>query len=180
MKKFLQKYGVSDEVINSLLEAYKKDHPDATELPEYIGKQRFDEVNGKLKDSEKKTKDLEKQIADLSKGGDEAVKAAVKAKEDELNAQFTKEKESLTKDHNMEVAIMQAHGKNTKAIKALIDPEKKLEDEIKRLQESDAYLFEDVDDDIPGGTGKKGDNSKEDDDKELEKMRHAVGVGSPF
>ena len=166
MKKFLQKYGVSEEVLKALLEAYKKDgHADATDLPEYIGKSRFDEVNGKLKTSEKKVTDLEKQIADLQKGGDEAVKAAVTAKETELNDLHQKEIDSIKRDY----------GKNAKAIKALIDPEKKLEDEIARLQKDEAYLF-DVEDDIPGGTGKKGGDGGKSSDKELEAMRAAVGI----
>ena len=176
MKKLLQKYGVSDEVLTALLEAYKKDgHADATDLPEYIGKSRFDEVNGKLKTSEKKVTDLEKQIADLQKGGDEAVKAAVTAKETELKDLHQKEIDSIKRDYAMDTAILKAHGKNAKAIKALIDPEKKLEDEIARLQKDEAYLF-DVEDDIPGGTGKKGGDGGKSSDKELEAMRAAVGI----
>ena len=176
MKKFLQKYGVSEEVLKALLEAYKKDgHADATDLPEYIGKSRFDEVNGKLKTSEKKVTDLEKQIADLQKGGDEAVKAAVTAKETELKDLHQKEIDSIKRDYAMDTAILKAHGKNAKAIKALIDPEKKLEDEIARLQKDEAYLF-DAEDDIPGGTGKKGGDGGKSSDKELEAMRAAVGI----
>ena len=178
MKKFLKKYGLTDEQIDAVLEAYKKDgHADATDLPEYIGKARFDEVNTAKKAAEGKVADLTKQLEDLTKGGDEAVKAAVKAKEDELTAQFTKEKEALIRDHNMESAIFKAHGKNAKAIKALIDPEKDLDEEIKRLQKDEAYLFEE---DIPGGTGKHGSDKKpgEVSDKEMEAMRHAVGVRS--
>lgn len=175
MKKFLQKYGVSEEVLTALLDAYKKEHPEATELPEYIGKTRFDEVNGKLKTSEKKVTDLEKQIADLQKGGDDAVKAAVAAKETELKELHQKEIDSIKRDYAMDTAILKAHGKNAKAIKALIDPEKKLEDEIARLQKDEAYLFE-GEDDIPGGTGKKGGDGGKSSDKELEAMRAAVGV----
>lgn len=176
MKKFLQKYGVSEEVLTALLEAYKKDgHADATDLPEYIGKSRFDEVNGKLKTSEKKVTDLEKQIADLQKGGDEAVKAAVTAKETELKDLHQKEIDSIKRDYAMDTAILKAHGKNAKAIKALIDPEKKLEDEIARLQKDEAYLF-DAEDDIPGGTGKKGGDGGKSSEKELEAMRAAVGI----
>jgi DNA-binding transcriptional MerR regulator len=176
MKKFLQKYGVSEEVLTALLEAYKEDgHADATDLPEYIGKSRFDEVNRKLKTSEKKAADLEKQIADLQKGGDDAVKAAVTAKETELNEVHQKEIDSIKRDYAMDTAILKARGKNAKAIKALIDPEKKLEDEIARLQKDEAYLFE-GEDDIPGGTGKKGGDGGKSSDKELEAMRAAVGI----
>lgn len=176
MKKFLQKYGLTEEQIAAVLEAYKKDgHADATDLPEYIGKTRFDEVNTAKKNAEKKVTDLEKQIADLQKGGDDAVKAAVAAKETELNGLHQKEIDAIKLDYAMDTAILKAHGKNTKAIKALIDPTKKLDDEIARLQKDEAYLF-DKEDDIPGGTGKSGGEGGKSSDKELEAMRNAVGV----
>ena len=98
MKKFLQKYGLSEEQLNAVLEAYKKEHPDAKELPEYIGKVRFDEVNTKLKDSEKKVSDLTKQLEEANKGSQSAIDAAVKAKEDELTKAFKTEKDALVKD----------------------------------------------------------------------------------
>ena len=159
-----------------MLEAYKKDgHADATDLPEYIGKTRFDEVNTAKKNAEKKVTDLEKQIADLQKGGDDAVKAALTAKETELNEAHQKEIAAIKLDYAMDTAILKAHGKNTKAIKALIDPTKKLEDEIARLQKDEAYLF-DKEDDIPGGTGKSGGEGGKSSDKELEAMRNAVGI----
>ena len=175
MKKFLQKYGLSEEQLNAVLEAYKKDHPDAKELPEYIGKVRFDEVNTKLKDSEKKVSDLTKQLEEANKGSQSAIDAAVKAKEDELTKAFKTEKDALVKEHSTEIAIMNAHGKNIKAIKALIDSEKPIEEELKRIQESDSYLFG-SEDDIPGGTGKKGGSAGDTTDKELQAMRAAVGV----
>lgn len=175
MKKFLQKYGLTEEEINKVLEAYKKDHPDAKDLPEYIGKSRFDEVNGKLKASEGEVTTLKKQIEDLQKGGDEATKAAVKAAEDALKATHQSEIDALKKDFEMENAILKAHGKNVKAIKALIDPEKKVDEEIARLQKDEAYLFGE-EDDIPGGTGKKGGSGGQSSEKELNAMRDAVGV----
>lgn len=175
MKKFLQKYGLSEEQLNAVLEAYKKEHPDAKELPEYIGKVRFDEVNTKLKDSEKKVSDLTKQLEEANKGSQSAIDAAVKAKEDELTKAFKTEKDALVKEHSTEIAIMNAHGKNIKAIKALIDSEKPIEEELKRIQESDSYLFG-SEDDIPGGTGKKGGSVGDTTDKELQAMRAAVGV----
>lgn len=178
MKKFLQKYGLTEEQINAVLEAYKKDgHADATDLPEYIGKTRFDEVNTAKKSAEKKITELEKQIADLQKGGDDAVKAAVAAKETELKEAHQKEIDLIKRDYAMETAILKAHGKNAKAIKALIDPEKKLEDEIARLQKDEAYLFNSEEEDIPGGTGKSGGSGGKSSEKELEAMRNAVGVG---
>lgn len=173
MKKFLQKYGLPEEQINNLLEAYKKDHPDASELPEYVGKSRFDEVNGKLKTSEGKVKDLEKQIEELNKGGDAAIKAAVKKATDDLTASHKSEMDAMRKDYEMDAAILKAHGKNAKAIKALIDPEKDLTAEIERLQKDESYLFES---EIPGGTGKSGSDDPGQSDAELKQMREAVGV----
>ena len=174
MKKFLQKYGLIEDQLKTLLEAYQKDHPEAKELPEYIGKSRFDEVNGKLKTSEGEATTLKKQIEDLQKGGDDAIKAAVKAKEDELNASYQKEIDAINKGFATDTAIMKAHGKNAKAIKALIDPEKDLDKEIERLQKDADYLFES---EIPGGTGKQGNGKQGDStEAELKEMRDAVGV----
>lgn len=176
MKKFLQKYGVSEEVLNTILEAYKKDgHEDATDLPEYIGKTRFNEVNGKLKASEKKAADLEKQIGDLTSSSQLSIETSVKTATDKLNAEYKAEIAALNKEHSIETAIMGARGKNIKAIRALIDPEKKIEDEIARLQKDEAYLFN-KENDIPGGTGKKGGSGITSSEKELNDMRHAVGV----
>lgn len=175
MKKFLQKYGLSEEQINSVLETYQKEHPDAKDLPEYIGKVRFDEINTKLKNSEKKVTDLTKMLEEANSNSQVAIEAAVKAKVDELTATFNVEKETLIKEHSTELAIMNAHGKNVKAIRALIDTNKPIEEELERIQKSDSYLF-DAENDIPNGTGKTGNNEEGITDKELQTMRAAVGV----
>lgn len=176
MKKFLQKYGLPEEQINSVLEAYKKDHADAKDLPEYIGKVRFDEVNTKLKASESDLSKLNQQFEDATKGHQKALEEAVKKATDELVANHTQEKEALIKDHTTEISIMTSRGRNVKAIKALIDPTKPIEEELARIKKSDSYLFE-AEDDIPPGTGRHGDPGGADaSEAEMQKMRSAVGI----
>lgn len=174
MRKFLQKYGVDETTLNNILEAYKKDHPDATDLPEYIGKSRFDDVNKEKKALEKAKADLEKQVENLGASNKSAIDEAVKKATEELTTKYNSEKEALVKDHDADMAIMNAHGRNIKAIKALIDPDKKIDDEIARIRKSDAYLF--GNDPLPPGTGKDSDGGNPGDAKELEAMRNAVGV----
>lgn len=175
MKKFLQKYGLSEEQIDSVLETYQKEHPDAKDLPEYIGKARFDEINTKFKNSEKKVTDLTKMLEEANSNSQVAIDVAVKAKVDELTATFNAEKEALIKEHSTELAIMNAHGKNVKAIRALIDANKPIEEELERIQKSDSYLFG-TESDIPNGTGKSGNANENTTERELQIMRAAVGV----
>ena len=69
------------------------------------------------------------------------------------------------KDSAVEMAILQAKGKNTKAIKALLDMEKITlkEDgvldvlDLEELKKTDSYLFEDVKNSVEG-TDFKPDN----------------------
>ena len=177
MKEFLKKY-LSEEQLASVEEAYKKDHPDQTGLPVYVGKKRLDEVLAKQKaaETEKDTalKEIETLKADNQKAIDEAVKKAV----EEANTASNKAMEDLKKDFAVDKAVLEAHGKNLTAIKALIDPSKDVKDEIARLQKSDSYLFNlpGDDDDLPPGTGKKRSKEAEERQAELEAMRRAVGI----
>lgn len=188
MKNFLKKYGLSDEEIAKLtsnyVEAHKNDSTPPTELPTHIGKSRLDEVLEQKKTAEtntaaanKRADDAEKALKALQEAQPNDTKAAVEAALAEADKKHKAEIKALQNDYSLTEAIHAAKGKNVKAIKALIDPSKKIEDELKRLQESDAYLFGDgADDDIPGGTGKKGPNAGGNNEAELESMRRAVGL----
>ena len=105
---------------------------------------------------------------------EEAVKKA-KAEAEEASKKALEEQKRVYETDNY---ILKEKGKNTKAIKALIDPNKKLEDEIARLKKDESYLFDlpGDNDDLPGGTGKKGSNKTDEKAKELEAMRKAVGI----
>lgn len=163
MKEFLKKY-LSEDQLGEIEKKYLANHQNEKGLPMHISKARLDEVLGKKKIAEDMLKELQdSSTADIQK----AVKEAQDAAE--------KDKANMQKDFDITEAIYKAHGRNVKAIKALIDPSKKPSEEIEKLQKSDKYLFED---DIPGGTGKNtpGSDGAGGADKELAAMRAAVGV----
>ena len=168
MKEFLKKF-LNEEQMTVVEEAYKAANPDSKGLPVYISKSRLDEVLGKQHGAETERDNLSKQLEELQKGTqnqiDEAVKAAVEKASGEQKKEF-----------NITEAIYKAQGKNAIAIRALIDPEKLIDEEIARLQKDEPYLFAKVSDDIPDGTGKKGADNLTAKEKELEAMRRAVGL----
>lgn len=172
MKEFLKKY-MTPEALADLETAYNAANEGAKGLPVYISKTRLDEVLGQKKDAEGKFKALEIEKSNwessLQSKIDEAVKTATEALKTEHATALKAAQDGFAQSE----AIYKAKGKNVTAIKALIDPAKKLEDEIVRIQKSDPYLFED---DIPGGTGKDGSDNDGSEDKALAQMRAAVGI----
>lgn len=114
--------GISDEMIQSILAMHGKDlESKKVNLDNYVSKKDFDELNGKFTAKQKEYDDLVKSYADK-----------------ERNAAIS-------------TAISNAKGKNQKAILALIDSDKitykdgkldGLEDQLKELQKSDAYIFD--------------------------------------
>lgn len=114
--------GISDEMIQSVLTMHGTDlESKKTNLDNYVPKKDFEELNGKLTAKQKEYDDLVKSYAD-------------------------KEKNTAINQ-----AISNAKGKNAKAILALVDSDKitykdgkleGLEDQLKELQKSDAYLFD--------------------------------------
>lgn len=114
--------GITDGMIASILAMHGKDlEAKKINIDNYVPKEQFDELNGKLTAKQKEYDDLVKSYAD-------------------------KEKNTAINQ-----AISNAKGKNAKAILALVDNDKitykdgkldGLEDQLKELQKSDAYLFD--------------------------------------
>lgn len=114
--------GITDDMIQQIMTLHGVDlEKNKVNLDDYIPKNQFDELNGKLTAKQKEYDDLVKSYAD-------------------------KEKNTAINQ-----AISNAKGKNTKAILALVDSDKitykdgkldGLEDQLKELQKSDAYLFD--------------------------------------
>jgi hypothetical protein len=138
--------------------------------PKYVEKAELDTANQTIKDYKKQLKDRDTQLNDLQgkvKDNEELAKEIEKLKGD--NEKVTKDYESklnqITFDSKFEKAITGFKPKDTnaaKAIRALLDMEKVklvddtfigLEEQIKGLKESSAYLFEQ---ELPGGTGTLG------------------------
>lgn len=114
--------GITDDMIQQIMTLHGVDlEKNKVNLDDYIPKNQFDELNGKLTAKQKEYDDLVKSYAD-------------------------KEKNTAINQ-----AISNAKGKNAKAILALADSDKitykdgkleGLEDQLKELQKSDAYLFD--------------------------------------
>lgn len=114
--------GITDDMIQQIMTLHGVDlEKNKVNLDDYIPKNQFDELNGKLTTKQKEYDDLVKSYAD-------------------------KEKNTAINQ-----AISNAKGKNAKAILALVDNDKitykdgkldGLEDQLKELQKSDAYLFD--------------------------------------
>lgn len=114
--------GITDDMIQQIMTLHGVDlEKNKVNLDDYIPKNQFDELNGKLTAKQKEYDDLVKSYAN-------------------------KEKNTAINQ-----AISNAKGKNAKAILALVDNDKitykdgkldGLEDQLKELQKSDAYLFD--------------------------------------
>ncbi len=114
--------GITDDMIQQIMTLHGVDlEKNKVNLDDYIPKKQLDELKGKFTAKQKEYDDLVKSYAD-------------------------KEKNTAINQ-----AISNAKGKNTKAILALVDSEKitykdgkleGLEDQLKELQKSDAYLFD--------------------------------------
>lgn len=177
MKEFLKKY-LSEEALKQLEEDYKKANPDAQGLPVYVGKKRLDEEIDKKKAIQVELDTIKKEIETLKTSNQTAIDEAVKKAKEEAEEANKKALEEQKKLYETDNLILKEKGKNVKAIKALIDPSKKLEDEIARLKKEESYLFDlpGDDDDVPPGTGKKNGDKTKEAAKELEDMRKAVGI----
>ena len=197
MRKFLSQF-LSSAEISEIEKKYKEKNADAKELPTYIPKQRFDEVNGK-------NKELENQIKDFEATKEKAIKEAIapleaKLKEipenwkeqlEKLKTESTTMKTdyeskiaALNKEQETTVKIYEAGGRNHKAIKALMDLTKDPAEELARIKQSDPYLFGS---NISKGTGKgDGEHGGDGDDGKgkseqlsMAKMYEAVGLTPP-
>ena len=177
MKEFLKKY-LSEEALKQLEEDYKKANPDAQGLPVYIGKKRLDEVLDKEKAAKAEADTLRKENENLKNSNQAAIDEAVKKAKAEAEEASKQALEAQKKEYETDNYILKEKGKNVKAIRALIDPAKKLEDEIARLKKDESYLFDipGDDHDVPPGTGKQGADKVNEQEKELNAMRKAVGL----
>lgn len=174
MKEFLKKF-LSEEELKTIEEKYVAKNPDAKGLPVYISKERLDEVLGQKKEADGKVTSLTQQIDTLNKGGEAKTKEAVQKAQDDAKAAHDKEIAALQNDFNITEAIYKAHGRNVKAVRALVDPVKKIDEEIARIQKEEPYLFG-TGVDVPPGTGKTDVSSGGSESAETNRMRAAVGL----
>lgn len=152
----------------------------------FVAKADFNNVNETKKTLEQQIKDRDKDIADLKKSAGD--NADLSQKYNDLQNKYDLEKKKNAdseKNHAIEMAIMQAKGRNPKAIKALLDLDKISikEDgtieglDIESLKETDSYLF-DVETKVNIGTGTPTSGAREENgmDNFIAAARNAAGL----
>jgi DNA repair exonuclease SbcCD ATPase subunit len=157
LKKILEAQGLDASKIDAIIAG-------ATEsMKSFIPKERFDSVNDEKKTYRQQVEDLNSQLETLKKtaGTSDELKKQIETLQTQIS---DKEKEvaGVRLDSAINLALINAKAKNSKVVANLLDKSKMtldgdkvigLEDQIKEIQQSDAYLFGEVN---SGGTGEVG------------------------
>jgi DNA repair exonuclease SbcCD ATPase subunit len=152
LKEIIKKAGIEEEKVDGVIADINK------ELPKYfIPKDKYNEVAEAKKKLEADIQERDKQLEELKKaaGSNEELKKQITDLQ-EANKKAGEEWQAklaqMQLDFAIEKALAAAKAKNAKAVKALLDLEKVkldgdkllgLDDQLKELQKSDAYLFGD-------------------------------------
>lgn len=173
-KEELIKLGLDEET------AKKVEAASTEELKGYVEKTKYSELETIKNQLEESNKTVNKQLEDLKKntGDAEALKAEIQKMQDEnknKETEYTNNIKKLKVDNAVELALIGAKAKNTKAVKALLNLEnleigedgkvKGLEEQIKNLtkDEGTAFLFEaESKTETPKGTDPAGKSTKKD------------------
>ncbi|RKB73753.1 MULTISPECIES: phage scaffolding protein [Listeria] len=170
-REYLKGLGLEDEVINKVMAENGKDVTAA--------KQQLSEVEAERDGLKSQLTQRDKDIDDLKKdsGTGEELKKQIEdlqQKNKDLESDYQSEIAETKKNSAIELALAGAKARNPKAVKALLDGDnleltegglKGLDEQLKSLQESDAYLFESESEVTPrwgtsgnqtGGTGEQG------------------------
>lgn len=149
---------INKDTNNTLLVQNKKE-------PAYVDKKLYDEVAEDNKNLKKVNKKHEDDLADLKKDlkDHETLQEKITTLEQEnktAKETYEREKEEIKYNYELNAAIEKSGAKNSKAIMGMIDKDKiklvndtlvGLDEQLKGLKETDAYLFNDEGN--PGGTG---------------------------
>jgi DNA repair exonuclease SbcCD ATPase subunit len=150
LKEILKKAGIPEDKLDSTITDINK------ELPKYfIPKDKYNEVAEAKKKLEADIAERDKQLEDLKKaaGTSEELKKQIEqlqADNKKASEEWQAKMAHMQLDFAIEKALTAAKAKNAKAVKALLDLEKVkldgeqllgLDDQLKELQKSDAYLF---------------------------------------
>lgn len=147
-KEFLAQLGLSEEQAQAVLVQYGKDVTSIKASNEQLQTQ-VDELQAQVGDRDKQLKKLEKAAGDNAELQKEIADLREK-NEKQANEWQTKISEQ-SKNFSISNALRDAGAKNVKAVTALLDMDKVsvddngnllgLSDQVKALQETDAYLF---------------------------------------
>ena len=150
LKELLKKAGIEEGKLDSTIADINK------ELPKhFIPKDKYNEVAEAKKKLEADIQERDKQLEQLKNaaGNSEELKAQIEqlqAENQKAAEEWQAKMAQMQLDFAIEKALAAAKAKNPKAVKALLDLEKVkldgeqllgLDDQLKELQKSDAYLF---------------------------------------
>jgi DNA repair exonuclease SbcCD ATPase subunit len=150
LKELLKKAGIEEAKIDGVISEINK------ELPKYfIPKDKYNEVAEAKKKLEADIDERDKQLEQLkaATGASEELKKQIEtlqAENKKTSEEWQARMAQMQLDFAIERALTAAKAKNAKAVKALLDMEKVrldgeqllgLDDQLKELQKSDAYLF---------------------------------------
>lgn len=174
MKKFLEQF-LTPELLQQVMDAYKAKNPKSEGLPEYISKSRLDEEITKRKNSETNAATIQKQLDGIPKDWQEQI-TSKNTEIETLKTTHAAELAMAQKDANIDLEIYKAKGRNVKAIRALIDNNKDIAEEITRLKTSDPYLFGNSRSKGTGKDNEDDDNSDNTNGLSEAQMRAAIGL----
>lgn len=179
MKKLLEKLSKGETTVDEVLQAIEDSQDDAKK--DMVPRSRLNAKNDEIKDLKEQLKSRDEQLDDLktkATGNEELtqqindLKADNKKTADDYQAKLDKQ----SFDFALERSLSGAKAKNPKAVKALLDTESikldgdkllGIDDQLKGLKESDAYLFEDDEPKLKG----RSPNPKQDPPKGVTKEK---------
>lgn len=184
MRSFLSKFLETDKV-DEIVNAYKEKNSGAEDLPIYIPKSRFDDKNTKLMEAEGKITNFENQLKAVQeqlKAIPEDWKQQIDDAKTALETQKTEYEGKLTAaaaEADRTAKIYGSGARNIKAVRALLDDTKPIDEQLEALKKSDSYLFSSRG--LSKGTGKSSDEEDTGSKEKIttEAMYRAVGLVPP-
>ena len=149
-KEELKALGLTDEQVNAISEDYGKN---------YVSKGQFNEKNEEAKNLKSEIENARKDLDNLRKSNKDNEELTKQIEELKTNAkqrdtEYEKQLRDIKLSGALDIALLNAKGKNSKAIKALLNLDnaeilddgtiKGLDEQLKTLQKSDPYLFGEV------------------------------------
>lgn len=157
-RKFLEELGLEKESVDKVMKEHGKSINDYKERAE-----KADALKSQVDDYQGQLKDRDKQLKELKKVDPEKLQERIDELEEENETKDTEYQEKLekqAKDFAIESALRDAKARNPKIAKTALDVEAitikdgkliGVDEQLEAIKESDAYLFESEEDNLPGG-----------------------------
>lgn len=150
-REFLKNLGIEDkEIIDKILNENSVDIGKAKGEVESLNKQITD-LKADVSNKDKEINTLKGQVSDAQELKDKI--ATLETDNSNLKTQLETEVSKIQKEHETENKVRDAKAKNVKAVLALLDQDKDIDEQLKALQEGEdtSFLFGE---NLPAGTHK--------------------------